>query len=84
MVTEEVDRTPLAEHVEGHFDRNLPAETSKSAGHHLHEKCVVGVEQPVECLPVPAQAQISPRAERARDRVDRTQRQLVDMASLDA
>lgn len=84
VVAEKIDRASLAEDVERHLNSDVPAEASEPAGHLLHEKGMVGVQQPVESFAVPAQAQIDAGAQCAGDRLEGTQRELVEVTSFNA
>ena len=83
MEGENIDRAALPPDRERNLDRDLPAGSAKEQHKGIDEPCVRLVEEPVERLRVPSQANVDGGAKRASDSPERTDRNGIDPATFD-
>jgi len=84
MVGEDVDRSSLSEDIERDFGRDLPIVGSEDLKDAVHESGMASIEQALEPLALPQQANIDPHIQRGRDANEGMDGDRVCMSTLDS
>jgi hypothetical protein len=84
MESKDIDRPAFASHVERDLDCHFPAVLTQQLRYNLDEGCMGGVEQTVESLPSPPQANVDVSAQCSGDLVEDADRHRSSIALFDA